>query len=390
MLDKNIVVGVTGGIAAYKSAELVRLLRKNGAQVRVVMTHNSREFITPLTMQTLSENEVATDLFNQNATVNLEHISLARFAHLIVIAPASANFIAKLTAGIADDLLTTTCLASTAKIVVVPAMNKEMWNAVVTQKNITELKNRGVLIFPPETGEQACGEIGFGRMMEPQKIVELIPGIFSAKILEGKKVVITAGPTQEPIDPVRYITNRSSGKMGYMLATAARDAGANVILISGPINHPLPLGINSIRVQTAQEMCDMVMKQIIGCDIFIAVAAVADYAPQNVFAHKIKKDVSGTSLELRCNPDILAKVASIPNPPITIGFAAETENILENAKAKLLHKKLNMIVASQVGDNTVFNSDKITATILDKSGEIRSFNDVTKQHLAKEIISKLA
>jgi phosphopantothenoylcysteine decarboxylase/phosphopantothenate--cysteine ligase len=386
MQNKNIILGITGGIAAYKSAELVRMLRAQDAKVRVIMTKNACEFITPLTMQTVSGHAVYTEMFSQHLKTNLEHIALARFADAIIIAPASANFIAKLTHGLADDLLTTVCLATTAPIAVAPAMNKEMWNAAITQENVTALKNRGIFIFGPVSGEQACGESGFGRMLEPKQIMELIPEMFASQIFYGKKIVITAGPTREAIDPVRYISNYSSGKMGYALAEAAQEAGANVFLISGPTNLTTSAKINRINVQTAEEMHQVVMQEISDCDVFIAASAVADYRPKNVSSQKMKKRASTISLELQRNPDILAEVAALPDRPFIVGFAAETENLLENARKKLESKNPDMIIANQVGKNLCFDSDESSCVILGKNAKSIEFPKTRKTKLAQQII----
>lgn len=387
--NKNILLGITGGIAAYKAAELIRLLRTHEANIRVIMTQNAQKFITPLTIQTLSNNIVYTEMFSQQQITDLAHITLARWADAILIAPASANFIAKLACGLADDLLSTVCLATTAPLAIAPAMNKEMWNAVVTQTNITILKKRRFFIFGPNAGKQACGEIGFGRMLEPQNIFELIPTMFASQILYGKKIVITAGPTQEDIDPVRYISNRSSGKMGYALAIAAQEAGANVILVSGPTSLPTPPKIKCINIQTAKEMYQATMQEIINCDIFIAAAAVADYRPKNVPAQKIKKTAATILLPLRRNPDILTKVAALTKRPFIVGFAAETENLLKNAKKKLKDKNLDMIVANQVGKNLGFNSDENSVVILHKNAKITILPKTSKTKLAQQIITCL-
>lgn len=386
MQNKNIILGITGGIAAYKSVELVRMLRAQDAKVRIIMTKNACEFITPLTMQTVSGHAVYTEMFDRHLKNNLEHIALARFADAIIIAPASANFIAKLVHGLADDLLTTVCLATTAPIAIAPAMNKEMWNAAITQENITTLKNRGIFIFGPVSGEQACGESGFGRMLEPQQILESISEIFAAQIFYGKKIVITAGPTREAIDPVRYISNYSSGKMGYALAEAAEEAGANVFLISGPTNLATPTKVNRIDIQTAEEMHQVVMQEISDCDVFIAAAAVADYRLKNVSSQKMKKHVATISLELQRNPDILAEVAALSDRPFTVGFAAETENILENAHKKLESKNLDMIIANQVGKNLCFDSDENSGVILCKNAQSIELPKTRKTKLARQII----
>ena len=387
MKNKNIIIGITGGIAAYKSAELVRILRAQYIQVRVIMTKNAQEFITPLTMQTLSGNTVHTEMFNQNLKTNLEHIELARWADAIIIAPTSANFIAKLAHGLADDLLSTICLATTAPIAIAPAMNKEMWRAVVTQENIALLKQRGILTFGPTAGEQACGEIGFGRMLEPKQILESIPELFASQIFYGKKIVITAGPTREAIDPVRYISNYSSGKMGYALAEAAHEAGANVVLISGPTNLTTPTKAKRINVQTAEEMQQAVIQEISDCDIFIATAAVADYRPKNTSSQKIKKHTEKSLLELQRNPDILAEVAALAKRPFTVGFAAETEDLLNNARKKLESKNLDMIIANQVGNDLCFDSDENSVTVLPKNNVPIELPKTQKTKLAQQIIT---
>lgn len=304
MQNKNIIVGVTGGIAAYKAAELVRGLSNLQIKVKVIMTRNAEEFITPLTMQTLSGENVYTKMFEKIPSNNLEHISLARFADAVIVVPASANFMAKLAHGLADDLLTTICLATKAPIAVVPAMNQEMWHAAVTQENITLLKKRGVFIFGPAAGKQACGEVGLGRMLEPLKIIQLIPKMFASKIFYGKKIMVTAGPTRENIDSVRYLSNYSSGKMGYALAEAALETGARVVLISGPTNLTCSAKIKRIDVSSAKEMHRAVMQEIAQTDIFISAAAVADYRPINASSQKIKKTSGRISIALEPNPDI--------------------------------------------------------------------------------------
>lgn len=389
MITKNIIVGITGGIAAYKTAELVRSLRKSGAKVRVVMTKNAEEFITPLTMQTVSGETVYTEMFKQCFPNDLEHIALARWADAIVVAPATANFIAKLAYGLADDLLSTVCLATRAPIAIVPAMNKEMWYSDVTQKNVETLQKRKVFIFGPAKGAQACGEVGLGRMLEPQQILELIPRMFASQIFYGKKFVITAGPTRENIDPVRYISNYSSGKMGYALAEAALEAGAEVVLISGPTALDCSHKIKRINVQTAEEMYRAVIKEVDNCDAFIAAAAVADYQPINHPLHKIKKGPERIFLELKRTPDILACVAALKKKPLVVGFAAETKNLLSSAKEKLTKKKLDMIVANQVGQGIGFESDDNTAIILRKNAKTIKLPKMSKKELAQHIIKTI-
>lgn len=389
MQNKNIIIGMTGGIAAYKTAELVRGLCNLKAKVRVIMTKNSEEFITPLTMQTLSGEPVYTELFKTHFRKNLEHIALSRFADAVVVAPASANFIAKLTHGLADDLLSAVCLATTAPIAVVPAMNKEMWQAAITQENIAALKKRNIFVFGPASGEQACGEVGFGRMIEPQEILKLIPKMFESQLFYGKKIVITAGPTRENIDPVRYISNYSSGKMGYALAEAALEAGTYVVLISGPTNLDCSTKIKHINIHTAEEMHKAVMQEISACDVFISAAAVSDYRPANSSSQKTKKGTERISIELKRNPDILSAVTSLKRKIFVVGFAAETKNLVANAKEKLINKKLNMIIANKVGSGLGFDSDDNEVVILHKNGKSVKFPKMRKNKLARELIKTI-
>ena len=355
---KRVLIGITGGIAAYKSAELVRRLREHGADVRVVMTQSACEFITPLTMQALSGKPVHTQLLDHNAEAGMGHIELARWSDVVLVAPGSANFIAKLAHGVADDLLSTLCLASEAPMLVAPAMNQQMWKNRATQDNIALLQQRDVTIVGPAAGEQACGEVGPGRMLEPAELVDIVVKQFSTNILSGTNVLITAGPTREAIDPVRYITNRSSGKMGYAVAQAAQEAGAEVTLVSGPVALDIPDRIHHIRVDTAEQMLTMVMDGTAETDIFIAAAAVADYRCKQIAEQKIKKDETVMSLKLEKNPDILAQVSSLPAPPFTVGFAAETEKLEQHAREKLQRKRLDMIAANQVGNGKGFESDE--------------------------------
>lgn len=355
---QRILLGVSGGIAAYKSATLVRRLMDEGADVRVVMTEGAQAFITPLTFQALSGNPVHTDLLDPEAEAAMGHIELARWASLILIAPASANTIARLAHGMADDLLSTLCLASDAPLVIAPAMNRLMWSHTATQQNVDTLQTRGVRMLGPGIGDQACGEVGAGRMLEPEEIVaHLSSGEISA--LAGKKVLITAGPTREPIDPVRYLSNRSSGKMGYAIANAARDLGCDVTLVSGPVNLDTPQGVNRIDVVTANDMLDVTIDNASSHDIFISVAAVADYRVEDISEQKIKKSNDDIALKLTRNPDILKSVASLKNKPFCVGFAAETENVEQHARGKLKKKKLDMIAANHVAqkNNPVFGSD---------------------------------
>ncbi len=349
MKYQHIVLGVTGGIAAYKSPDLVRRLREQGAKVRVVMTQGAQQFVTPLTFQAVSGHSVHTTLLDAQAESAFGHIDLARWADGVLIAPASAQALAKLAQGFADDLLSTLCLATQAPIYVAPAMNQQMWKAPATQRNCQLLRQHGVTFLGPAEGAQACGETGAGRMLEPLDIVEQLSHTTSASPLANKKVLITAGPTREDIDPVRFISNRSSGRMGYAVAQAAHALGAEVQLISGPVNLTPPAGVSRIDVYSAQDMLNAVQQQLSGTDIFIATAAVADYRPAQQAAQKIKKNNTQASLELEPTPDILAWVSAQTKAPFTVGFAAETHDVAEYAKRKLAHKKLDMIAANQVG-----------------------------------------
>lgn len=349
-IKHRILVAISGGIAAYKCAELVRILVKQNAEVRVVMTHGAQEFITPLTLQALSGNAVHTELFSASQEQAMGHIELARWAQTLVIAPATANVLAKLSHGIADDLLTTLYLVAECPVFIAPAMNQAMWHKAVTQENIQRLQQQGATIIGPAAGEQACGDVGVGRMSEPDIICATVCAHSSNNALAGKTVLLTAGPTREPIDPVRYITNRSSGKMGYALAAAAVQAGAKqVILVSGPVSIQPPPGVNCILIETAAQMYAAVMQQIATSDIFIGAAAVADYTPSDRKASKIKKQASEISLALEKTQDILAAVAALPVRPFTVGFAAETDNLEQYARDKLQQKNLDMIAANWVG-----------------------------------------
>ncbi len=356
--NKRILLGVTGGIAAYKSAELVRRLRDQGAEVRVVMTRGACEFITPLTMQALSGRAVHTELLDHASESGMGHIELARWSDIVLVAPASANFIARLAHGLADDLLSTLCLATTAPVVIAPAMNQQMWTNSATQENIETLGRRSIKIIGPAEGAQACGEIGPGRMLEPEQLLQEAAQIFSTGLLTDLKLTVTAGPTREAIDPVRYITNHSSGRMGYAVARAAVEAGASVTLISGPVAIDPPHRVRHIGVDTADQMRDAVMSDIIDSDIFIAAAAVVDYRCTDIAEQKIKKSSDDLNLVLQKNPDILAEVARLSRAPFTVGFAAETENLLINAQLKLKNKNLDMIAANLVGEGLGFNVDE--------------------------------
>ena len=361
----KLVLGITGGIAAYKAAELVRLLIKANYEVQVVMTEAATQFITPVTMQALSGKPVFTGMWDSTIDNGMPHIELSRDADAILIAPATAEFIAKLLHGRADDLLSTLCLARDCPLLVAPAMNKQMWENPATQRNIAQLQADNITVFGPDSGEQACGEIGIGRMLEPEAILALLNGFQMPKILKGKKILITAGATLEMIDPVRAITNLSSGKMGYALAQAAHDMGAIVALISGATTLAAPQNVNNISATSAERMYQAVMSNIKNQDIFISVAAVADYTPATPSAQKIKKSEQAPTIELTPTKDILKEVASLPNAPFCVGFAAESENLIEYASAKRLAKKLPLIVANHV---SAMNQDENCVTLIDDAG----------------------
>ena len=350
-LDQNIILAVSGGVAAYKSADLCRRLLERGARVRVVMTRGAQAFIAPLTFQALSGNPVHTELLDERAEAGMGHIELARWAHLILVAPASANTLARLSAGMADDLLTTVCLASRAPLLLAPSMNQQMWAAAATVENVARLSARGVHFLGPAIGDQACGDVGAGRMLEPNDIADaVVVKMSNARgSLAGVSVLVTAGPTREAIDPVRFISNQSSGKMGYAVAAAAARMGARVSLISGITGLPAPFGVERVVVESCADMHAAVMCRIAEQQIFIAAAAVADYRPATIAEHKIKKSTVAAQLELVRTSDILADVAALPRPPFTVGFAAETTDLHKHARAKLVAKKLQMIAANQVG-----------------------------------------
>ncbi len=373
---RRILIGISGGIAAYKIPELVRRLKDLGADVRVVMTQGGKAFITPLTLQAVSGNPVHDDLLDPAAEAAMGHIELAKWADLVLIAPASASTLGRLAHGLADDLLSTVCLATPAPIAVAPAMNQQMWAAPAVQDNMTLLRRHGVHIIEPASGAQACGDVGAGRMPEPAELREAVVALLRPKpqVLSGKHVVITAGPTREAIDPVRYISNHSSGKMGFALAAVAQQLGATVTLVAGPCQLSTPHGVERIDVISADDMLQAVEAAIDTADIFIGCAAVADYRPQSVGSTKIKKNAESLVLEFTRNPDILATVAARDNPPFTIGFAAETNDVLNYAAGKLTRKKLNLIAANDVSDTQIgFNSDDNAMTLLwhDKNNELQ-------------------
>ena len=387
---RKILLGVTGGIAAYKSPDVVRRLQDEGADVQVVMTEGAQQFVTPLTFQTVSGHPVRAGLWDASAEAAMGHIELARWADEVVIAPASADFIAHLAHGLADDLLSTLCLATTAPITIAPAMNRVMWANPATQANIRLLKDRGVRVLGPASGEQACGEVGLGRMLEPQQIAAEVfvprgvPGL-----LQGLKVVVTAGPTRERIDPVRFISNRSSGKMGYAVADAAREAGAEVVLVSGPVQICSPVGVEKIDVESAEQMLQAVQEQVADADIFIAAAAVSDYRCGQVAGEKIKKTSDTMTLALARAPDVLATVSRLSQRPFLVGFAAETENVERNALAKLTGKNLDMIAANQVGETIGFDRDDNALTVYWTDGK-RELSLTSKAALARQLVALIA
>ncbi len=384
---KRILLGVTGGIAAYKTAELVRLLRGSGAEVQVVMTPAATHFITPLTLQALSGRPVRLELFDPDHEAAMGHIELARWADRVVVAPATADFIARLAAGMADDLLTTLCLASDAPMAVAPAMNSRMWLNAATCENVRRLEQRAVSIWGPATGEQACGETGPGRMLEPEELRQRIEGWFSASPLQGVRVLLTAGPTREPIDPVRFVGNRSSGKMGYALARAFVAAGAEVSLVSGPVTLETPRGIERVDVETALEMEQAVMSRIGGCDIFVACAAVADYRPAEAAEQKIKKSEEELRITLVRNPDILAQAAALAEAPFTVGFAAETSRPAEQGEDKLRSKGVDMIAANLVGgEQGGFERDENALSVIWAGGR-QDLPMARKERLAEALVS---
>ena len=388
LVNKRIIVGVTGGIAAYKSADLVRRLRESGAEVRVVMTRAACEFITPLTMQALSGRPVHTELLDAKAEAAMGHIELARWADAILVAPASANFMARLAHGLADDLLSTLCLAASVPILVAPAMNRQMWLNAATRDNASLLTTRGVALLGPAEGMQACGETGPGRMLEPVVLIEHLYKHFQTGALAATKVVVTAGPTREDIDPVRYISNRSSGRMGYAVARAAAEAGATVILVSGPTALDTPDRVDIRSVVTAQQMYEAVMTEVNDTDIFIATAAVVDYRCRSISGTKIKKSASALTLSLEKTPDILAAVTNLARRPFTVGFAAETDDVVANARQKLVDKNLDLIAANAVGPELGFETEQNQLEVLWHDGGA-SLELASKEKLARQLIKIL-
>ena len=385
---KRIALGVTGGIAAYKAAELVRLLIKQGATVKVAMTEAATRFVTPVTFQALSGQPVFTDQWDARMANNMAHIDLSREADALLVAPATADFLAKVAHGLADDLLSTLTLARSCPLLVAPAMNKQMWENPATQRNIATLRGDGVALLGPAAGEQACGESGLGRMIEPEEILAELIAFFQPKLLKGKKVLLTAGPTFEAIDPVRGITNLSTGKMGFAIARAAQEAGAEVTLISGPVSQPTPRGVTRIDITSAQEMHAAVMARAADQDVFIGVAAVADYRPLAASEHKLKKDSHPASaIELVLNPDILAEVAALPMPPLCVGFAAESENLDEYAEKKRATKKIPLIVGNLIQDG--FGGENNTLVLFDDEGR-HPLAPASKLQLARQLVARIA
>jgi phosphopantothenoylcysteine decarboxylase/phosphopantothenate--cysteine ligase len=385
---KRIALGVTGGIAAYKAAELVRLLIKQGASVQVAMTEAATHFVTPVTFQALSGKTVFTDQWDPRVANNMAHIDLSREADALLVAPASADFLAKVAHGLADDLLTTLVLARACPLLVAPAMNRQMWENPATRRNIATLVADGVALLGPGCGDQACGESGLGRMIEPEEIVAELIAHFQPKLLAGKRLLMTAGPTFEAIDPVRGITNLSSGKMGYAIARAAHEAGAEVTLVSGPVNLPCPHGVLRVDVSSARQMRDAVHHRVANSDVFVAVAAVADYRPAKPAGQKIKKDGSAPpALELVQNPDILAEVAALSKPPLCVGFAAESEKLHEYAEKKRRAKKIPLIVGNLIQHG--FGGDDNTLILFDDNGQ-HPLPPAPKIELARQLVAHIA
>jgi phosphopantothenoylcysteine decarboxylase/phosphopantothenate--cysteine ligase len=388
----RILLGVTGGVAAYKSPELVRRLRDRGAEVQVVMTRGAKAFVSPVTFQAVSGRRVRDDLWDEAAEAAMGHIELARWANLLLVAPATAHCIASLAAGLAGDLLTTLCLATESPVILAPAMNHAMWMNPAVQANRDVLQSRGVRFLGPAEGDQACGEVGPGRMMEPEDIVRSVfeePVRLIARSLEGLTTLITAGPTREPIDPVRYITNRSSGKMGFALAAAAQAAGAEVVLVSGPVALPTPPGVQRVDVETAEEMYDAVRERVGETDLFIGCAAVSDYKPQSPSSQKLKRTQEAMKLDLVRSRDTLASVAAVENGPFTVGFAAETEDVAAHAREKLERKGLDLIAANRVGPDCGFDQETNSLMVFWEGGEL-TLEQTAKPVLARRLIDLIA
>ena len=387
LTGKRILLGISGGIAAYKAAELVRALVRAGADVRVALTEAGARFVTPVTLQALSGQPVWSDLWDARVPDNMGHIELSRDRELIVVAPASADFMAKVAHGLADDLLSTLCLARRCPLLLAPAMNVEMWENAATQANVHLLQAHGVMLAGPAAGDQACGEVGMGRMLEPAQLLAELENFFQPKLLAGRRVLVTAGPTEEPVDPVRVLTNTSSGKMGYAVARAAHEAGAAVTLVSGPVALATPPGVKRTDVRTAAEMFEAVKNAVQSCDMFISVAAVSDYRVKNRAAQKLKKGNGGVSLELEENPDILAWVAALPKPPFCVGFAAESERLAQHAREKRARKNIPLIAANLAGE--ALGGDENSITLYDERGE-HPLGRGPKLELARKLLEHAA
>ena len=388
---KKIVLGVTGGIAAYKSPDLVRRLREQGAEVQVVMTAGARQFVTPVTFQAVSGREVRDDLWDPAGEAAMGHIELARWADLVLVAPATADFLARLASGRADDLLATLLLATQSKVAVAPAMNRVMWANPATQANVALLRERGIAVFGPGAGEQACGETGEGRMLEPLDIAARAAALLGPDgPLKGCRLLITAGPTRERIDPVRFISNRSSGKMGFAVAAAARAAGADVVLVAGPVSLPTPDGVRRVDVESAADMHDAVMRELPGTQIYVSTAAVADYRPAKPADRKIKKTQTSLDLDLERTVDILAAVSAHPQRPFVVGFAAETNDVEMHARQKLAKKNLDLIAANEVGDDKVFEKDDNALMVLWRDGGRQDLGPGPKTAIAGDLVALVA
>jgi phosphopantothenoylcysteine decarboxylase/phosphopantothenate--cysteine ligase len=386
---RRVLLGVTGSIAAYKSPDIVRRLKDQGAEVRVVLTASAEKLVSPTVFQAVSGEPVRGDIWDEQAEAAMGHIELAKWADLILIAPATANLIAQLAAGSAENLLTTICLASEAPVTLAPSMNQAMWRDAATQANCDVLRKRNVMFIGPDDGEQACGDVGPGRMSEPANIVSRMARGGESGPFEGLRIMVSAGPTREAIDPVRFVSNRSSGKMGFALAKAAADAGAEVTLIAGPVSLPTPPRVERIDVETTQQMCDAALANIGDMDIYIGAAAISDYRPKQAAVQKIKKSADTFTLEMLKSPDLLATIAALENCPFTVGFAAETEKLEQHATDKLKRKKLNMIVANLVGEKLCFDADDNEVIVLWQDGRL-SLPKLSKQELARQLVDVVA
>lgn len=388
---KNIVFGVSGGIAVYKAVDVVSRLRKLNANIDVIMTKSATEFVAPLTFQSISQNPVTVDIFNEPTNWDIEHIALAKKAHVFLVAPATANIIGKVANGIADDMLSTTIMATKAKVIFAPAMNTNMYNNIIFKENMNKLKEHGYEFIKPGTGRLACGDFGEGKMAEPTDIVEYVVQALNNKQLNGKKIIVTAGPTIAPLDPVRYMTNHSSGKMGYAIAKEAKQRGAEVILVSGPVHLEPPLGVELIKVNTTEEMFNAVEKHFDSCQVLIKAAAPLDYKPVNYSEHKIKKDKSEIEIRFSRNVDIAAHFGKVKKNQLLVGFAAESENLLGNAKKKIANKNFDFIVANNIlAENAGFKHDTNIITIIDKDGNIEDYPLMKKEDVANVIIDKIS